>query len=129
VYRLIQNGLNYCKMIGKRKIHVINYDYEISEDVLKENTKVLNSKDLLFYEIVDIYSTGFFSGDVDALLSYFNKYDKIDDYYLAYPNFNIIEKQIYNHYENTDYKIDVYSFEDLKKNNKINQEIINEYDL
>ena len=129
VYRLIQNGLNYCKMIGKRKIHVINYDYEISEDVLKENTKMLNSKDLLFYEIEDIYSTGFFSGDVDALLSYFNKYDKISDYYLAYPNFNIIEKQIYNHYENSDYKIDVYSFEDLKKNNKINQEIINEYDL
>lgn len=127
VYRLIQNGLNYCKMIGKRKIHIINYDYEILNKILDESSKVLDYKDLIFYEISDIYSIGFFSGDVDALLSYFNKYDNIGDFYLAYPNFNMIEKQVYDHYNDSDFKLEVYSFEELKKNNKVNQEIIDEY--
>ena len=129
VYRLIQNGLNYCKMIGKRKIHIINYDYEILNKTLDDNNKVLDSKDLLFYETASIYySTGFFSGDVNALLSYFNKYNDISDFYLAYPGFNIIEKQIYDHYkDHNEFKSEIYSLIDLEKNNKVNQEIIDEY--
>lgn len=127
VYRLIQNGLNYCKMIGKRKIHIINYDYEILNTTLDDNNKVLDSKDLLFYETAGVYSTGFFSGDVDSLLSYFNKYNNISDFYLAYTGFNMIEKQVYDHYNNDDFKLEVYSFIDLEKNNKVNQEVVDEY--
>jgi glycosyltransferase involved in cell wall biosynthesis len=121
VYRLIQNGINYAKMIGKKKIHIINYDYEISNSTLSYINSVLSEKDLMFYRDGDLYLTGFFSGNIDPLLTYFNKHNNIRDFYTAFPNFNTLEIQVYDHFTNSEYTIESKDISELYIGNKVNQ--------
>lgn len=121
VYRLIQNGINYAKMIGKKKIHIINYDYEISNSTLSYNNSVLNKIDLILYKDGDWYSTGFLSGRIDPLLTYFNKHNSISDFYTAIENYNILERQVYEHFANSEYTIESKDRSYLYADNKVDQ--------
>ena len=121
VYRLIQNGINYANMIGKKKVHIINYDYEISNSTLSYINSVLNKKDLMLYREGDFYLTGFFSGKIDALSTYFNKHNSIKDFYTAYSDFNKLERQVYEHFTNSEYTIESKDISELYSGNKVNQ--------
>ena len=121
VYRLIQNGINYANMIGKKKVHIINYDYEISNSTLSYINSVLNKKDLMLYREGDLYLTGFFSGKIDALSTYFNKHNSIKDFYTAYSDFNTLERQVYEHFTNSEYTIESKDISELYAGNKVNQ--------
>ena len=121
VYRLIQNGIKYAKMIGKKKIHIINYDYEISNYTLSYHNSILDKKDIILYKQGDFYSTGFFSGKIDVLLTYFDKHNSISDFYTTFENFNTLEKQVYEHFINGEYVVESPNISDLYSYNKIDQ--------
>ena len=120
VYRLIQNGLKYCKMIGKKKVHIINYDYEISVVTIDFNNLILDEMDMTLYKDGSVYSTGFLSGNIDPLLDYFDKHKCLSDYYMVTSGFNSLEGQVYSHYKESDYMIEEQEFKDLYTDNKIN---------
>jgi hypothetical protein len=122
VYTLIKNALKFAKLLDKKYIHIINYDYQIPNFIIEKHREFLTDSKLVFYkyENDETYSTGFLSGDVDTLLEYFEKYNSIDDYYSE--EFKLLERRVYEYYNNTDYSIKVLSFNDLKLNSKVDME-------
>ena len=128
VYTLIQNGLRYAKNLGKNKVHIINYDYVIDDITIKKHDNLIEEYDVVFYEHTDhaysgtAYNSAFFSGNLDAIQSFFEKYKNINEYYSDGSGFNILERKIQNHYEKTNYKIFTQSIEVLKKSSNVNRE-------
>ncbi len=128
VYTLIQNALRYAKNLGKNKIHVINYDYVVDDITFKKHEKLMGEYDVVFYEHTDpaydgvAYNSAFFSGDIDSIQSFFEKYKSLDEYYSDGSGFNILERKIENHYKNTSHKIYTQSVSILKKTNSVNRE-------
>jgi hypothetical protein len=138
VYVLTQNALRYAKSIGKEIIHVVNYDYTISDEIFKKHENILKEYDLIFYDDKDeslsfsAYSgssstTGFFSGKVDALLPFFEHYKSIDEYYSERNEICTLELKIYKYYKNSNYKIFRDTFPNLKRMCKTNQEGLLEF--
>ena len=50
VYCLIKDGLDLIEKLGYKKVHIINYDYQISSDTLNDNSKSLDDFDMVVYE-------------------------------------------------------------------------------
>jgi hypothetical protein len=136
-YTLIQNGLRYAKSIGKTKIHVINYDYLIQDELLKHHYELLNDYDLVLYKhdntnYGDIsYSSGIMSGDIDTLLNFFNKYNTISEYYLDRENgrFGVLEVKLHQYYSKTTFKIHVDNYENIPSDNKLDREGTGEFSV
>jgi len=128
VYTLIQNALRYAKNLGKHNVHIVNYDYVIDDITIKKHDNLIEEYDVVFYEQTDSaysdvsYNTGFFSGNINTLQSFFEKYKNIDEYYSDGSGFNILERKIQKHYENSYCRIFTQSINVLKKNNKLNRE-------
>lgn len=119
VYTLIKSAIDYCRLLNKKKIHFINYDYEIENNIFLNNDRLLNEYDMVFYKTEEkTYSTGLFSGKIDTLDLYFSKYKSKEEYYTE--EFTILEKKVYNFY-NT-YNIKELNMNDLRLNNKIDIE-------
>lgn len=112
VYCLIRDGLRFAKSLGIKKVHVINYDYLISEDTFKQHNLALRNNDCVFYDYQKQYydqnsfNTGFFSGKTESLLSFFEFYNSKSEYYKdsAYP-INILEIKIFKFFEMSNVKI------------------------
>lgn len=127
VYCLIQKGIELAKLLNKKIVHLINYDYIISPKTLIDHENYLKEYDMIFYrqnweDQSKAYCTGFFSAKTDSLHSFFNKYKSKSEYYTSMEGFNLIETNISQHYENTDFKKLVFTEDDMHKNNKINLE-------
>ena len=131
VYTLIQNAIKYAKTMNKKNIHVINYDYLITEDVLNRNFEFLNENDLVLYQHGTTnygeasYSSGIMSGKIDAFLDFFDKYPNLAEYYLDRNNegFGILEAKLFRHYNNNnDFKIVTEIYESLKPECKLDRE-------
>ena len=121
VYTLIQNALKFAKSIGKKYIHVINYDYKIPNYIIEKHREFLNNDELVFYKYKnDSFSSGFFSGTVDSLLDYFNKYISLDAYYSE--KFELLENKIFNYYTSNKHSIKILSFDDLKLTSQTDME-------
>ena len=138
VYVLMKNAIRYAKSMGRKKIHVINYDYMVSDDLFKKNEEILNEYDLIFYDDRDDtqsfseysgYSstTGFFSGNIDAIQPFFEKYKSLDEYYSDRYETCTLELKIYKYYENSNYKIFRDSYRNLKEICKTNRESLLEF--
>jgi hypothetical protein len=87
-YMLIKNGVKFAKELGKTKIHLINYDYILHEDVFIENDKELNDCDFICYTYSDDYLepryfTSLMSGKIDPFIKYVNHYKSISEYYTS----------------------------------------------
>ena len=127
-YRLARAGLEKASSLGKKIIHIINYDYEISKDTILSNEKLLNNSDLVMYRQNDwtdhnsAYCSSFISGKLYALLDYFTKYDSREDYYTSMEGFNILEINLAAHYTNSNFEIVDLLVNDLSLTNKVNQE-------
>ena len=99
VYSLTREGIRLAKSLGKKKIHVINYDYTFSHAVLSEHENLLESSDLVFYTHNDwefdqnnSYCSAFTSGKTEKLEDFFFKYNSKDEYYSSMGGFNILKK-------------------------------------
>jgi autotransporter strand-loop-strand O-heptosyltransferase len=134
-YNLTELGIKHAKLLGKKKVHVINYDYTISSITLNRNEKLLEYHDIVLYTHEDwdfnqkTYCSAFFSANIDAASSYFTKYKTKDEYYRSMSGFNILEINMYQHFQDDIYKKHIQSLNSLKSINKINQEAAHNYYL
>jgi hypothetical protein len=125
VYKLIQSGVKYAKSMGKKYINIINYDYEIMDDILVEHlTYLKNGYDAVFYKQKDgvSYSTGFFSANVDSLMSYFNKMKTLDEFYNNKSPNMLFEYRVYEFYKNSGLTIKEFDINELSNRVKVDQE-------
>jgi hypothetical protein len=116
-YGLIRNGVKFAQSLGKKKIHIINYDYKLFENIFEDNNELLETYDFVGYKYSDdniddfAYCTGLMSGKIEPFLAYVNHYKNIDHYYLSKEtkvltlevktyhvinsyNFNVFEKKL-----------------------------------
>ena len=132
-YCLTKNAIEYCKSKGYDAIHCVNYDYEISEETINHHNELLNDYDLTVYDydVADTmdydgesYCTGFFSGKIHALESFFTRFNTKEDYYLSENRYNVLERKISLHYNNLEnpYMIHTININILKQSSKVNQE-------
>jgi hypothetical protein len=122
VYKLIRNGLQIALNLGIDNVHIINYDYQIDKLIIDENDYLLRVNDIVFYlDNNTSYSTGFFSGKIDKLKLFFDKYLNRHDFYKD--TYNVLEKRIYDFFQNKkDLKIIEGNVQSLKESSKVNQE-------
>ena len=127
-YNLTELGIKYAKLLGKKKVHIINYDYVISSSTLKQNEKLLEENDIVLYTHEDwdfghkAYCSAFFSANIHTAASYFTKYKTKEEYYRSMSGFNILEINMFQHFNNDVYRKHTQSINSLKNINKINQE-------
>ncbi len=127
-YDLTKKGIEYAKLLGKKRVHIINYDYVISPSVLKTNEFLLEENDIVLYthENWDFgqqaYCSAFFSANIDVASSYFTKYKTKEEYYRSMSGFNILEINMFHHFNDDVYVKYIQSINSLKEENKINQE-------
>jgi len=132
-YTLIKNGVKFAKELGKTKIHLINYDYILHEDVFSENNKELNDSDFICYSrdlICDTYPnnnfetsnnfearycTGLISGRIDPFIKYVNHYNNISEYYTSNDaKFPILENKTHKILNSFDFSINEKDFKSIK---------------
>jgi hypothetical protein len=132
VYCLIRNALRYAKSIGKKIVHVVNYDYIINESTYAYNNKNIQDNDIIFYvedHGDDRYCSAFFTAKINSIQPFFELYNSKDEYYNHLPNFNdgynVLERKLYYYFnENPNFKILTQSIKQLESKNLINQESI-----
>lgn len=128
-YLLTRRGLELAKSLGKKKVHIINYDYEMTYETLSHNQKLLLENDLVLttnewkFE-KQLYCSAFMSGKIEPLMNFFTKYNDKREYYTSIRGFNILELNLTEHYESSSYKIVTIPREELERKNKLNQEKI-----
>lgn len=133
-YLLTRRGLEQAKCLGAKKVHIINYDYEIGNETLIQNEKILDYDDVVFYMHNDwdfdnrAYCSAFISANIDPLMEYFCKYNTKEEYYKSMSGFNILEINMTKHFNSSHYRIHELSMDHLKIDNKVNQESANNID-
>ena len=127
-YSLTKNGLDIAKKLGKEIVHIINYDYIISEKTIIDNENLLKNNDIVFYtekhgdnRTIDCYCSAFISSKLDPIYLFFSKYKSKRDYYITkLKNFNILENNLFEHFENTSYTKIEKDISFLHENNTVN---------
>jgi len=129
VYTLIRNSLKYAQSIGKKYIHLINYDYELSDKILEGHMDdLIMGYDVVFYKYENnSYSTGVFSGEINSLLNYFDKYKNIEEFYRESNEYVVMEDKVYNYYNENKIMIKELLFKNLENIAKVNQEGLLEF--
>ena len=134
-YCLTRNGLEIAKKLNKKIVHIINYDYIISEKTLEENENTLKNNDIIFYSQIhgddncNAYCSAFISSKTDVLYAYFNKYKTKENYYRSISGFNILEINIFDYFSKESVKKIIFPYSDLEKNNKTNLEYCGQWDV
>jgi len=130
VYKLMQIGLRFAKSVGKKYIHLINYDYTPTQSVLNEHLEYLKQgNDLVLYPYNEYsYSSGFFSGKIDKLLIYFEKYKSFEEFYRGEDSKLVIfENKIHKFFNNSMFMVKELKWVDLESKIKVNQEGLLEF--
>lgn len=89
VYKLIKNGLEMAKSLGYKKIHFRNYDYQLTEETLKEQLEYLNTHDIVVYGgynpmySMNGYDSSCWAANIDKILPVFRRYKNKYEYYLG----------------------------------------------
>jgi GR25 family glycosyltransferase involved in LPS biosynthesis len=128
VYTLIQNALRFAKSMGKSYVNIINYDYIATNDILNEHIHYLeNGYDVVFYKYHNTsYCSAFFSGKVEVLMEYFNRYTSIAEFYTG-DDWAIFEEKLYNVYSNSKFTIKELDFSQLENTTQVNREGVLEF--
>ena len=133
VYDLTKRGIELARTLGKKKIHIINYDYTISQKTLVSHENLLDSYDFVVYEYDDkkhgdsAYCSAFMSGNVEPIYSYFGKFSTKYEYYTSLPGFNILEMNLSEYLKSTNFNIKSIKISSLSKDNKVNQAEANNF--
>jgi hypothetical protein len=111
-YSLIKNGLLFSKSIGKKIVHVVNYDCLITDELLSINRNHLDTYDSVVYNASiqrknDGYATWFFSSKIDPVLRFYTQHDSKKDYYNSYVNNETIflEGKFRYYYDTNNYTV------------------------
>ncbi len=131
VYQLVRQGVELANRLGYKKVHVVNYDYDISPATYQQHRASLDKHDCVVYHYPvkgyaePSFCTGFFSGRTDTLLKAFQFYNSKKDYYL-HPTvpiyFVILEVQLYYLLNQQNALLNVLSYEDLKQTDRVDLE-------
>lgn len=127
-YELTRAGLAWAKTLGKKYVHVINYDYLISKSTLQEHKRLLEDKDIILYTNDEwdlkekTYCSAFFSAKLEVAESFFNKYKTKKEYYESISGFNILELNMTRHFNSNSYDMEVNPINTLRVNNRVNLE-------
>jgi autotransporter strand-loop-strand O-heptosyltransferase len=123
VYKLIKNGLEVAKALNSSKVNIINYDYQISQKTIDDNSYLLDEYDLVAYKFDETsyeeksYCTAFFSARTEVVLGFFNEFKSKQEYYTTGEPFNILEIKFYNYIKANNLKVKEILFSELQKNN------------
>lgn len=118
---LIKNALSFARYLKKDFIHMVNYDFTITDKVLIENTLDLIDNDLVVYTCPPhtfnrpACSTAFFSGRIDTIESFFNQFYDRDSYYLWKHQGLFLEEKFYTYMKQNIAKIKEKDLDDLAK--------------
>jgi hypothetical protein len=122
-YSLIRDGLEFIEKLGYKKVHIINYDYQISNKTLNDNSKSLDNCDIIVYQqLEENYEAGFISSKIDHILPFFTKFKSRESYYKSGEPFNILEIKLKKYIDAQNSNISKRPFDSLKEYNKVNQE-------
>ena len=127
-YSLTREGLEFIEKLGYKKVHIINYDYQISNKTLNDNSNSLNDCDIIVYKYDekdyegDSYCSGFISSKMEHILPFFTKFKSRESYYTSGDSFNILEIKLKKFLDNQNSNISKRLFDSLKEDNKVNQE-------
>jgi hypothetical protein len=100
---LIKNALSFAKHLKKEFIHIVNYDFNITDEILIENTLELIENNLIVYMCPPhafnrpACSTAFFSGKTLTIEKFFNQFNSIDQYYFYKNQGLFLEEKFYTH--------------------------------
>lgn len=89
VYKLIKNGLEMANSLGYKKIHFINYDYQLTDETFKEQLEHLSTHDVVVYggynstHSMNGYDSSCWAANIDKILPIFRKYKSKYEYYLG----------------------------------------------
>lgn len=116
---LIKNGLKFARNLNKEYIHVLNYDFDIEDDVIIENTIDLLDNNLVIYKTPVLAfgrpacSTAFFSGRLSTIEMFFNQFNNQDEYYWYKHDGLFLEEKLYSYAQNNIHNIKEKSLDDL----------------
>lgn len=123
-YNLIKNGIKFANSIGKKKVHIVNYDYIIDMSEILENDDILDNHDFVIYTFTDnpedkCPSTAIMSGKIEPLLEFSSAYNSLPEYYSTrgYLTFEVVAGNIIASITSNIY---VKSFNDLKEKYQVN---------
>jgi hypothetical protein len=116
---LIKNALEYAKYLKKDFIHMVNYDFNITDEVLIENTIHLIDNDLVVYRTPPhafgrpACSSAFFSGKISTIQTFFDQFYNADGYYWYKHDGLFLEEKIYSFMSRTVSKLKEIDLDDL----------------
>ena len=127
-YSLIREGLEFIEKLGYKKVHIINYDYQISSETLMNNSNSLNEYDMVIYKYdeqsTDGYCSGFLSSKLEYVLPFFTKFKTKDSYYTE--TFCTLEMKLKKYLDSKNFMRSGNMFQNsyytLNENSKVNQE-------
>lgn len=111
VCMLIKNALAYAKYLKKDFIHVVNYDFHITDDAFLVNTLDLFDNDLIIYRTpmhsfnTPACSSAFFSGKISTIERFFNQFTDKNSYYNYKHDGYFLEEKLYTYMKKTVTKI------------------------
>jgi autotransporter strand-loop-strand O-heptosyltransferase len=123
-YSLIREGLEFIEKLGYKKVHIINYDYQIASETLMNNSNLLSEYDIVIYKYdeqsTDGYCSGFLSSKLEYVLPFFTKFKTKDSYYTE--TFCTLEMKLKKYLDFKNLNMFQNSYYTLNENSKVNQE-------
>jgi autotransporter strand-loop-strand O-heptosyltransferase len=123
-YSLIREGLEFIERLGYKKVHIINYDYQIASETLMNNSNLLSEYDIVIYKYdeqsTDGYCSGFLSSKLEYVLPFFTKFKTKDSYYTE--TFFTLEMKLKKYLNSKNLNMFQNSYYTLNENSKVNQE-------
>jgi hypothetical protein len=127
---LIKNALSFAKYLKKDFIHIVNYDFSITDEILTQNTLELIDNDFVVYTCPPntfnrpACSTAFFSGKISTIELFFNQFNNIDEYYFYRHEGHFLEEKFYTFIKNVFTNVKEYPLDYLGSRCKIGRHSI-----
>ena len=118
---MIKKGLGFARYLKKDLIHIVNYDFTITDEIIFENTMELIDNELVVYTCPPhifnnpACSSAFFSGKIKIMESFFDQWYNADGYYWYKHHGLFLEEKIYNFMKMISVKMKEYTLDDLGK--------------
>ncbi len=125
VYSLIRNGIRFANSIGKKKVHIVNYDYILDVSEFETNDFLLDNFEFIPYKNKEVsgdksYSGAIISGKIDSFLKFSSYYKSFDEYYTIDIPINTFEHKMFNILHSITTNIFVKYEKDLINKNGVN---------
>jgi GR25 family glycosyltransferase involved in LPS biosynthesis len=127
VWTLWKNAINHILYLDYNKIHIVDYDTDISDhEYLKRHSELLLSNDLVTYKSNDFYTderyvTSLFSFNMDSAADVFNHYVTMDSYFKNEFNTSLLEDVFYKLLMKKNKRVHAFDVQEINSfNTKVN---------